>query len=99
IAIRYDLIAAELQKLKASPAEQTDTTLRSVDDLVLVKGRVAEHGSGLSGFLSGKSQLKLAPAPDRIVLLLDLGGNTVVKGLRVKGVGLANKGDVIIETE
>lgn len=99
VAMRYDLIAAELQKLEISPHEQAASQLRSVNDLVLAKGRIAEQDSGLSGFLAGRSSLKIDPAPDRVVLLMDTGSRTVVKGLRLRGKGLTDKGDLIIETE
>lgn len=99
IAMRYDLIAAELQKLKAAPQKQPSNDVQSVNDLVLVRGRITEQGRGLSGFLAGKSALKLAPAPDRIVLTVATGKQAVIKGIHMQGKGLTGKGDLIIETE
>ncbi|WP_395517830.1 hypothetical protein [Pseudorhizobium flavum] len=98
VAMRYDLIAAQLQKLNAS-VEQSNLSLALVNDLVLIKGRVTEQGSGISGFLSGKTHLRVAPAPDRVVFLLDLGKRAVIEGVRIKGEGLVNGEHLIVETE
>ncbi len=99
VAMRYDLIADELQKLVAKPQDKPSTDLTSVNDLVLVRGRITERGSGLSGFLAGTSSLKVAPAPDRVVLTFANESQATVEAIHVRGKGLTGKGFLIVETE
>lgn len=98
VAMRYDLIAGELQKL-AQPKDKPSNDLASVNDLVLVRGRIAERDSGLSGFLAGTSALKVAPAPDRVVMTVANEGQATIEGVHIRGKGLTGKGFLIIETE
>jgi hypothetical protein len=99
IALRFDLIATEFQKLTALPSGPTAQNLHSVKELTLLKGRVAEQDSGLSSFLSGGSSLKLAPTDRRVILTVGTRSRPVVKGLKLRAVGATGNSYLIIETE
>lgn len=99
VALRYDIIAAELQKLASVALEQGAETLQSASELVLVSGQVAERDGGLSNFLAGKSALKLHPSDGRIVFMLETGRHSVVHGIKLKAKGQGNEAHLIVETE
>lgn len=99
IALRYDMIAAQLQKLTTAPESQAATEPPSGSDIVIERGRLIDQDAGLSAYLSGRSPLKVAPAPDRIVFTFDMDGRTVVRGMQLKTEGLPSKGSLIIEVD
>ncbi|MHA6687645.1 hypothetical protein [Mesorhizobium sp. A556] len=98
IAMRYDLIASELQKLNSTPQLPEAAENASAKNLVITRGRITEKDAGLSAFINGQSALEVAPAPDRVVFLLDAEKGTVVKGVQIQGEGLSGNGSLIIET-
>lgn len=99
IAMRYDLIASELQKLNSIPQSNEVAEKTSATGLVMTRGRITRKDAGLSAFINGQGALEVAPAPDRVVFLLDAEKGTVVKGVRIHGEGLSGNGSLIVETE
>lgn len=99
IAMRYDLIASELQKFASTLQPDMAAGLASAKTLVMTKGRVTHKDAGLSSFINGQSPLQVAPAPDRVVFLMDVEKGAIVKGVRIQGEGLSEQGKLIVETE
>jgi hypothetical protein len=99
IALRYDQIASELQKLSSGPKASVEQHGRSFSNLMLLKGRVSQKDNGIGSFLSGASSLDLSPAAGRVSLVMDMDGLSKVSGLHIKGQGLAGQGALIIEAD
>ena len=99
IALRYDVIAAQFQKLAASPEKPVALGSTAKGDLVVERGRLVRQDAGLSSYLAGDSPLELAPEPDRIVLTYSMIRGSVVRGVNLKGTGLPESGALIVEVE
>jgi hypothetical protein len=99
IAMRYDLIASELQKLNSTSQSSDGAENAPAKNLVMTRGRITQKDAGLSAFMSGQSSLEVAPSPDRVVFLLDAENGSAVKGVRIQGEGLNGNGNLIVETE
>ncbi|MCY0093248.1 hypothetical protein [Hoeflea ulvae] len=101
IALRYDIIAAELQKIGAPTPETRSLAeaTRPYDSLVLVKGRISQKDTSIGSFLSGDSALHLAPVDGRVSLILDLDRVSAIQGVRINIKGLSGQGAMIIEAD
>ncbi|MBY5864273.1 hypothetical protein [Rhizobium leguminosarum] len=99
IAMRYDLIASELQKLAASPAKPIEAKAGSLHNLILLKGRLPQKDMGLSTFLSRESALQIVPAEDRITFVIEMDGSSVIKAVRLQGEGMTGQGSIIVEAD
>lgn len=98
VALRYDQIAIELQKVSGSAKPQIQHNL-PFQSLMLAKGRISKRDSSIGGFLAEKSLLYLSPSDDRVTLLLDMDQLTNISGLRLSGQGLSGQGSLIVETD
>lgn len=99
IALRYDMIAAQLQTLTPNTRSEVAAEPAPGGDMVIERGRLVAQDAGLSAYLSGRSPLEVAPDQDRIVFTFDMDGRTVVRGMQLKGEGLPSGGSLIIEVE
>lgn len=99
IALRYDMIAAQLQKLVTGADVEKPADPAQGGDMVIERGRLVAQDAGLSAYLSGRSPLEVAPDPDRIVFTFDMDRRTVVRGMQMKGEGLPSEGSLIIEVD
>jgi len=101
VALRYDVIAAELQRLGAGPSQvrPAAAATRAYKNLVLLNGRIAHKDTSIGSFLSGASPLHLAPLKGRISLILDMNGLADITGVRMSGKGLAGMGALIVEVD
>jgi hypothetical protein len=87
IALRFDLIAAELQKLATAPtsAPEASEWTGLLSSVTVLAGKAASAETGLSQFMAGSGELHLLPVPDRVVMVLRLPQRTVVNGVTVNG--------------
>lgn len=99
VALRYDRIAAELQKLSAEPVEAKERPDGSFGNMMLMKGRVSQKDNGIGSFLAGSSALHVAPDRDRVTFVVEMDRLSDIAGLRVKGQGLAGQGSLIVEAD
>jgi hypothetical protein len=85
VALRFDVIAEQYQRLGQSSAAATSAALGDFSAMTIAAGRVASADAGLSAYLAGQGALELAPEKDRAVLVVDLPTKTVVNGIRIEG--------------
>lgn len=98
IALRFDIIAENYQRLATVPAaEMPDTASGALEAITILDGQIATADAGLSQYLAGQSDLALAPVTDRVVLMATLPGRQVIDGVMVEGTFPAGS-SVIIET-
>ncbi|KQY25929.1 hypothetical protein [Rhizobium sp. Root483D2] len=99
IALRYDQIASELQKLSAATKSKIGEQRRSFNNLMLLKGRVSKRDTSIGSFLSGTSPLHLSPVSGRVTFVMEMDRLSKVSGLRINGRGLSGQGALIVETD
>ena len=103
IALRYDIIAAELDKTEPPEPELPDSHRSDGktpnDSLVIQAGRVAEKDTSLGSFLNGEAPLHLAPVGGRVSLLVDLDEATKISRIRLAGMVTGADAAVIVEAD
>jgi len=101
VALRYDVIAAELDKTRASIPQQADIDQEThiYDSLVLMKGKVTQKDSSIGSFLAGSSTLHVAPVDCRVSLILDLNQVSTITSVRLIGKGRSTEGALIVEAD
>lgn len=98
VALRYDQIAVELQKISGGAKPQTQHNL-PFQSLMLTKGRISKRDSSIGAFLAETSPLYLSPTDDRVTLLVDMDGLSNISGIRLSGQGMSDQGALIVETD
>lgn len=98
VALRYDQIAVELQKVSGGAKPQIQHNL-PFQSLMLTKGRISKRDSSIGAFLAETSPLYLSPSDDRVTLVVEMEQLSNISGLRLNGNGLAGQGALIIETD
>lgn len=99
VALRFDVIAAELQKLAppARPSPPSDGKA-VIENLMVTHGELATRDGGVSTFLAGSSELVLVPQSERVGLVVSLAEpasiDTVTIAARADDVG---QGVLIVE--
>ncbi|UHS59191.1 hypothetical protein [Agrobacterium vaccinii] len=101
IALRYDVIAAELENAQVSVSQTTDMDKRthSYDSLVLMKGKVTQKDTSVGSFLAGTSSLHVGPVDGRVSIVVDLNGFLTTTRIRLTGKGSTNEGSLIVEAD
>lgn len=97
IALRFDVIAEAYQRLGASAPPTAEKGRGGLTAITIAAGTVVAADAGLSQYLAGAGALHLAPAPDRVTLLVQLPRRGVVNGVRLEG-DFPPSTAVIIET-
>lgn len=98
VALRYDQIAVELQKVSGGAKPQIQHNL-PFQSLMLAKGRISQRDSSIGAFLAETSPLYLSPSDDRVTLVVEMEQLSNISGLRLNGNGLSGQGALIIETD
>ncbi|MFL0694528.1 MAG: hypothetical protein ACJLUP_21350 [Agrobacterium tumefaciens] len=98
VALRYDQIAVELQKVSGSAKPQIQHNL-PFQSLMLAKGRISKRDSSIGAFLAETSPLYLSPSDDRVTLVVEMEQLSNISGIRLSGQGLSGQGALIVETD
>lgn len=101
VALRYDVIAAELARTTAPAPEVSDRMDegRPYDSLVLTKGRIDRKDTSIGSFLAGSSPLHVTPDNGRVSFVLELDKVSTIRSIRLTGKGLAGQGAIIVEAD
>lgn len=98
IALRFDVIAENYQRLSNSTVVPAPATASgTLDAITIMAGQIATADAGISQYLAGQSDLELMPTEDRVVLQIALPARQVLGRIKLEGLFPA-RSSVIIET-